>query len=112
MRLSSWCSTYRWRPSRLLQIPTIGFLYVAGWLGWSGSKYLQEAKKATKPIEKEIIIDVPLVSTLVGGLAWVMSTHKRGTRNSVLEVKRCSRAARSSCNPHPALSTHPANMPC
>ena len=45
-----------------MQYPTIGFLYFAGWLGWSGSKYLQEAKKDAKPIEKEIIIDVPLVS--------------------------------------------------
>ena len=45
-----------------LQYPTIAFLYFAGWLGWSGSKYLQAVKNDPKPIEKEIIIDVPLVS--------------------------------------------------
>ena len=46
-----------------LQYPTIAFLYFAGWLGWSGSKYLQAVKNDPKPIEKEIIIDVPLVSS-------------------------------------------------
>ena len=43
-------------PPPLAQIPTIGFIYFAGWLGYAGSKYLQEVAKAAKPIEKEIIM--------------------------------------------------------
>jgi len=41
-------------------IPTFGFLYVAGWIGYAGRSYLEVTQKRTKPIDSEIIIDVPL----------------------------------------------------
>lgn len=41
------------------QIPTVGFLYIAGWIGYVGRDYLIAAKKESKPRDKEIIIDVP-----------------------------------------------------
>lgn len=44
---------------RVLQIPTIGFLYIAGWIGYVGRDYLIAARKESKPREKEYIIDVP-----------------------------------------------------
>ncbi|KAI3436624.1 hypothetical protein D9Q98_006041 [Chlorella vulgaris] len=48
-------------------IPTIGFIYFAGWIGFAGTKYIQ----ATQDIKKEIIIDVPLAWKLLWeGLAW------------------------------------------
>lgn len=47
-------------------IPTIGFLYVAGYIGTVGRNYLQAVKKEKKPTEKEIIIDVPLALSLSG----------------------------------------------
>jgi photosystem I subunit 3 len=43
-------------------IPGLGFLYVAGWIGYAGRSYVmlnKEQKK--KPTEGEIIIDVPMV---------------------------------------------------
>jgi photosystem I subunit 3 len=40
-------------------IPTFGFLYVAGWIGYVGRLYLNAVRKEAKPTEKEIIIDVP-----------------------------------------------------
>ena len=40
-------------------IPGLGFLYVAGWIGYAGRSYIQENKTASKPTEGEIIIDVP-----------------------------------------------------
>lgn len=43
-------------PPLSAQIPTIGFIYFAGWLGYAGSKYLQAVSTAAKPIEKEIIM--------------------------------------------------------
>ncbi len=43
----------------ILQIPTIGFLYIAGWIGYVGRDYLIAARKESKPREKEYIIDVP-----------------------------------------------------
>jgi hypothetical protein len=47
------------RPVCCLQIPTFGFLYVAGWIGYVGRLYLNAVRKEAKPTEKEIIIDVP-----------------------------------------------------
>merc|ERR1712138_214618 len=43
-------------------IPTFGFLYFAGWLGYSGRLYLE----ATRSKDKEIIIDVPLALSCLG----------------------------------------------
>lgn len=42
-----------------LQIPTVGFLYIAGWIGYAGRTYLNLVKQGGKAQEKEYIIDVP-----------------------------------------------------
>ena len=52
-------------------IPTIGFLYVAGWIGSVRREYIQTVAKEAKPTEKEIIIDVPLALSLAAkGAGW------------------------------------------
>lgn len=57
-----------------VQIPTIGFLYIAGYIGHVGRSYVQAIKGAKKPIDvnmKEIIIDVPMALALAfKGFAW------------------------------------------
>lgn len=54
-----------------VQIPTIGFLYIAGYIGHTGRTYLQTVKGDKKPRDKEIIIDVPLAFELsIKGFAW------------------------------------------
>lgn len=59
-----------------LQIPTFGFLYVAGWIGNVGRQYLQAVKK-DKPYEKEIIIDVPLAIRLASqGAGWPLTVFQ------------------------------------
>eukprot|EP00798_Chlamydomonas_sp_ICE-L_P020060 gene20060-26779_t len=64
-------------------IPTIGFLYIAGYIGHTGRKYLTIIKEEAKPIEKEIIIDVPLaISLALKGFVWpaeVISELRNGT---------------------------------
>eukprot|EP01024_Parvocaulis_polyphysoides_P012495 TRINITY_DN1452_c1_g1_i1.p2 TRINITY_DN1452_c1_g1~~TRINITY_DN1452_c1_g1_i1.p2 ORF type:complete len:240 (-),score=57.24 TRINITY_DN1452_c1_g1_i1:189-908(-) len=68
-------------------IPTIGFLYVAGYIGTVGRNYLQAVKKEKKPTEKEIIIDVPLALSLSGqGFAWPIQAVKE-LRNGTLTEK-------------------------
>eukprot|EP01025_Chloroclados_australasicus_P043934 TRINITY_DN471_c0_g1_i2.p2 TRINITY_DN471_c0_g1~~TRINITY_DN471_c0_g1_i2.p2 ORF type:complete len:240 (+),score=20.24 TRINITY_DN471_c0_g1_i2:224-943(+) len=58
-------------------IPTIGFLYVAGYIGTVGRNYIQAVKSEKKPTEKEIIIDVPLALRLSGqGFAWPIQAIK------------------------------------
>jgi hypothetical protein len=65
------------------QIPTIGFLYVAGWIGYVGRQYLNLVRGEAKPTEKEIIIDVPTALKLsVEGFSWplaVVNELKAGT---------------------------------
>jgi photosystem I subunit III len=52
-------------------IPMGLFLYVAGFIGWSGRAYLQAAGKSANPEEKEIFIDLPLtLQSLIKGLFW------------------------------------------
>lgn len=52
-------------------IPIALFLYVAGFIGWSGRAYLQAAKQSANPEEKEIFIDLSLaIPSLLKGLLW------------------------------------------
>jgi photosystem I subunit 3 len=61
-------------------IPSILFLYIAGWIGWVGRAYLQEAKKGKKATEKEIIIDVPVaLKFMLGGFLWPLAALKEIT---------------------------------
>ncbi len=68
---------------RVLQIPTVGFLYVAGWIGYVGREYLNVVKGEKKPEEKEIIIDVPLALSIASkGAGWpfrVITELREGT---------------------------------
>lgn len=67
-------------------LPTIGFIYVAGWIGYAGTKYVQEIKKGAKPIEKEIIIDVPLAWKLLwAGLGWPIAAVAELRNGTLLE---------------------------
>lgn len=61
-------------------IPSVLWLYIAGWIGWVGRSYLQAIKKGKNPEEKEIIIDVPLaVKFMMGGFLWPLLALKEIT---------------------------------
>ena len=67
------------RPSHAgeITLPAIGFLYIAGWIGWAGRSYQQFAKKTDKPNENEIIINVPVaLSMMSAGFLWPLSAWK------------------------------------
>lgn len=52
-------------------LPGVGFLYIAGWIGWVGRSYLIAIRPEKKPTQKEIIIDVPIASRVLWkGLIW------------------------------------------
>ncbi|WP_448562803.1 Photosystem I reaction center subunit III [Trichothermofontia sp.] len=66
-------------------IPSVLFLYIAGWIGWVGRAYLQAAKKSSNPEEKEIIIDIPLaVSLSLTGFIWPLAALKEFTSGELL----------------------------
>ena len=55
-------------------LPGIGFLYITGWIGWVGRKYLLIVSKTKNSTEKEIIIDVPLALKIMSsGFIWPLS---------------------------------------
>jgi photosystem I subunit 3 len=58
-------------------IPGIGFLYIAGWIGWSGRSYMQFSKKTDKPNENEIIINVPVaIGMMSASFMWPFAAWK------------------------------------
>lgn len=61
-------------------IPSILFLYIAGWIGWVGRAYLQSVRKEKDPEMKEVIIDVPrAVKFMLSGFAWPLAALKELT---------------------------------
>ncbi len=58
-------------------IPSVLFLYIAGWIGWVGRAYLISVREEKNPEVKEIIIDVPLaIGKMLGGFLWPLAATK------------------------------------
>ncbi len=58
-------------------IPSLLFLYIAGWIGWVGRSYLIAVSGEKNSEEKEIIIDVPLaIKSSLAGFAWPLAAVK------------------------------------
>ncbi|NCJ07431.1 Photosystem I reaction center subunit III [Synechococcales cyanobacterium C] len=65
-------------------IPSVLFLYIAGWIGWVGRAYIQANKKSKKPEEGEIIINVPLaLQCMLLGFAWPLAAAKEITTGEI-----------------------------
>jgi photosystem I subunit 3 len=61
----------RWSHAAEFLVPSMLFLYISGWIGWVGRKYIRTVSETANPTEKEIIIDVPLaVSIMTSGFLW------------------------------------------
>lgn len=58
-------------------IPSILFLYIAGWIGWVGRAYLQAVKKDPNTEQKEIQIDLGLALPIMAtGFTWPLAAIK------------------------------------
>lgn len=69
-----------------MQIPTVGFLYIAGWIGYVGRQYIMIVKGEKKPTEKEIIIDVPLALRLsLQGAGWPLKAIRELQQGTLTE---------------------------
>lgn len=61
------------------------FLYITGWIGWTGRSYLQSTRNAAKPTEKEIIIDVPLATQfMLSGFVWPFAAWQEFSSGKLL----------------------------
>lgn len=68
-------------------IPGLLFLYLAGWLGWSGRTYLNKVRSSSNPEYKEIQIDVPLaVGCFASALLWPLAALKEILSGEIQEA--------------------------
>jgi len=64
----------RWSHAAEFIIPGFGFIYISGWIGWVGRKYLRAVSTTKNPAESEIIINVPLaLKIMTTGYMWPIS---------------------------------------
>ena len=64
----------RWSHAPEFILPGFGFIYITGWIGWVGRKYLRAVSITKNPTESEIIINVPLaIKIMTTGYIWPIS---------------------------------------
>ncbi|MBD2258841.1 Photosystem I reaction center subunit III [Pseudanabaena sp. FACHB-2040] len=61
-------------------IPSILFLYIAGFIGWAGRSYIMAVRAEKNPEEKEVVIELPLaIKCALGAFAWPLVAFKEIT---------------------------------
>lgn len=66
-------------------LPGVLFLYITGWIGWVGRKYVQYASTTENPFENEIIINIPVaLSIMNAGFLWPLDAWKEFITNNLL----------------------------
>ena len=64
----------RWSHAAEFIVPGVGFIYISGWIGWVGRKYVRAVSTTKNPAESEIIINVPLaIKIMTTGFNWPIS---------------------------------------
>ena len=64
----------RWSHAAEFILPGFGFIYISGWIGWVGRKYVRSVSTTKNPTENEIIINVPLaLKIMTTGYIWPIS---------------------------------------
>ena len=64
----------RWSHAAEFIVPGVGFIYISGWIGWVGRKYVRSVSTSKNPTESEIIINVPLaIKIMTTGFIWPIS---------------------------------------
>ena len=78
----------RWSHAAEFTIPGLGFIYIAGWIGWVGRKYIRAVSMTKNPAESEIIVNVPLALKIMStGYIWPISAWHELTSGELLATK-------------------------
>ena len=78
----------QWDHANEFVIPGILFIYITGWIGWSGRKYLRYASTTENVFENEIIINVPVALGIMNsGFLWPVESWKEFTSGDLLEAE-------------------------
>jgi photosystem I subunit 3 len=75
----------RWSHAAEFILPGFGFIYISGWIGWVGRKYLRAVSTTKNPSESEIIINVPLaLKIMTTGYIWPISAWQELISNELI----------------------------
>jgi photosystem I subunit 3 len=75
----------QWDHANEFVVPGLLFLYITGWIGWVGRKYVQYAASTENSFENEIIINVPIALTIMtSGYLWPVEAWKQFTSGDLL----------------------------
>lgn len=75
----------QWDHANEFVIPGLLFLYITGWIGWVGRKYVRYASTTKNAFENEIIINVPVaISIMNSGFLWPIDAWKEFTTGDLL----------------------------
>jgi photosystem I subunit 3 len=75
----------QWDHANEFVIPGILFLYITGWIGWVGRKYIRYASTTENAFENEIILNVPVAfSIITSGFLWPIDAWKEFTTGDLL----------------------------
>jgi photosystem I subunit 3 len=78
-------ATGQWDHVNEFVIPGVLFIYITGWIGWVGRKYLRAVSTSENSFENEIIINVPLaVSFMSSGFLWPIESWKEFSSGQLL----------------------------
>jgi photosystem I subunit 3 len=78
-------ATGQWDHANEFVIPGLLFLYITGWIGWVGRKYVQYASTTENSFENEIIINVPVaLAIMTSGYLWPVEAWKQFTSGDLL----------------------------
>lgn len=78
----------RWSHAAEFILPGFGFIYISGWIGWVGRKYLRAISTTKNPSESEIIINVPLaLKIMTTGFIWPVSAWQELVSNELISPK-------------------------
>ena len=78
-------ATGQWDHANEFVIPGLLFIYITGWIGWVGRKYLTYASTTENPFENEIIINVPIALKFMNsGFLWPVDAWKEFTSSNLL----------------------------
>lgn len=77
----------RWSHAAEFILPGFGFIYISGWIGWVGRKYLRAVSTTKNPAESEIIINVPLaLKIMTTGYIWPISAWQEFISNDLVAL--------------------------
>ncbi|KYK21339.1 Photosystem I reaction center subunit III [Thermoplasmatales archaeon SG8-52-4] len=77
----------RWSHAAEFIFPGFGFIYISGWIGWVGRKYLRAISTTKNPTESEIIINVPLaLKIMTTGYIWPISAWQEFVSNDLVAL--------------------------